>query len=374
MNRLLVCSCVLSGLVAAAHAQIAPGPNPDAGTLRQPADGPQPTPMDEAALRQRMAESAVGRLAIQAVQGTPEGPAIGSTSFEILLVHRGQVVHSQTGDLDEHGVAVVEGLPVAMEVTPVVQVAYDGVFYQNTGEPLSPQNAESKVEITVYETTDERPDWHIKMRHVRVQATDQGLLVSEMIMTENPGNRTWLGQPMDATPDAKRDAAQFMLPKGATDVQLQAGFHGWCCTRLDDAGTMSVQMPMMPGEAQYRFAYVLPVSSAQASLLVSAPVETKHMIAFLQDDGAQIEADGLQDEGSQAMGATNMRMFQAQAIPANQPTGLRFSGLTSAVDLQAVSDTNSQIKVFAAIGGGLVLLAGIVVIFMKAPRQAHAAG
>lgn len=371
MKRLLLVSTMIACCsTSVAMAQIAPGENPDAGTERV-APG-QPAPLDESQLRERMAASAVGRVAVRAVQGTPNGPAIGVAPVEILLYHRGQVVHSQKAELDEHGVVVLEGLPVAMEVTPVVQVAYGGVFYQETGSNLSPKAAEATIEVTVYETTDERPEWHILMRHVQIERSEAGLLVSEMIQAENPGNRTWLGDPVDDSEDAKRDAAQFRLPKGATEVQLIAGFHGWCCTTLDETGLMSVQMPMMPGKAQYRFAYILPPTKSKADLLLSAPVSTDHIIAFFADDGSEITLSGMKDAGSEAMGSTNVRMFQADSLLPGQVAGLSFAGVPGATDLAAVSDANSQIKVYAAIGGGLVLLAGIVAIFLKSPKPAQA--
>ncbi len=356
---------------SAGLAQIAPGENPDAGTGSVTPG--QPAPLDEAQLRERMAASAVGRIAVRAVQGTPDGPAIGAAPIEVLLYHRGQVVHSQKAELDEHGVVLVEGLPVAMEVTPVVQVAYGGVFYQETGSNLSPQTPEATIEVTVFETTDERPDWHILMRHVQIERGEAGLVVNEMIQAENPGNRTWLGDPVDDSKDAKRDAAQFRLPRGATEVQLGAGFHGWCCTTLDETGLMSVQMPMMPGKAQYRFAYLLPASKSKAELLLSAPVSTDHVIAFFADDGSEVTMTGMKDLGAETMGASNVRMFQAESLLPGQVAGLSFAGLTGGADLEAVSETNSQIKVYAAIGGGLVLLAGIVAIFLKSPKQAQAA-
>ncbi len=360
---------------SAAPAQIAPGTNPDAGsTPPGTVDSQEATPLDEAALRERMAESAIGRVAVQAVQGTPMGPAIGAVPIEIMLVHRGQVVHSQPGQLDEHGVAVIEGLPVAMEVTPVVKVSYGGVFYQQAGSAISPQTPEAKIEVTVYETTDKRPDWRITMRHVMIQRTSDGLQVNETIVANNPAPSTWLGDPVDDSADPKRNAAQFRLPEGAKDVELGTGFHGWCCTTIDDSGLMSVQMPLMPGEARYRFAYALPASQAKTDLFVSAPVPTDDMIVFIADDNAEITLNGVTDAGVQEMGDSKVHMYQAEDIAPGQLAGLSIAGLMPATDLQAVSTTNSQIKLYAAIAGGLVLVAGIIAIFMKAPRPTPGAG
>jgi len=375
MKRLLIGALMACCSTSVALGQIAPGTNPDAGPTAPPGmiPGQEAPPLDEAALRDRMAQAAVGRIAVQAVQGTPMGPAIGVATIEILLVHRGQVVHRQTADLDEHGVAVIEGLPVAPEVTPVVQVSYGGVFYQQTGSALSLQSPEAKIEVTVYELTDERPDWHITMRHVMIERTETGLGVMETVVTNNPDNRTWRGVAVDDSADAHRNAAQFLLPQGAQDVELGGGFHGWCCTTMDDSGLMSVQMPMMPGQAQFRFSYTLPVTSATADLLVGAPVPIDHMIAFIADDGTQVIPDGMKDAGVQAMGSSSVHMYQADDVLPGKMAGLSFAGLTMGADLAAVSDTNSNIKLYAAIGGGLVLLAGVIAIFLKSPRQSSAA-
>ncbi len=375
MKRLLLVSAIITSCFAAATlGQIAPGANPDAGAppAADPAGAVQPTPLDEAALRERMAQAAIGRVAVRAVQGTPYGSEVGVAPVEILLVHRGQVVHSEQAELDEHGVVVFENLPVAMEVTPVVQVGFSGVHYQNTGTAISPTSPETTVEVTVYDTTEERPGWHVAMRHVQIERSAEGILVHETVITNNPGQSTWLGTPVDDSPEPKRDAAQFRLPKTASQVQLVGGFHGWCCTRLDPDGLLSVQMPMMPGRSQFTFMYLVPNAQDASEVLVSAPAPTDNMVAFFVDDGSEVELKGMTDAGSEPMGQVNVRMFQAEAMEPGQLVGLSIGQLPASADLASVSQRNSQIKLFAAIGGGIVLLAGVAAIFLKAPRQAQA--
>ncbi len=369
-TTLTLASMIVLMCAGAAPAQEAP-PAPPAASPE--ATTPQAAPLPEAELRERMA-GGNGSLAIRAVQGTPYGKAVGVAPVEIILVHRGQVVHNEKTQLDEHGVVVVEGLPVAMEVTPIVQVNYAGVFYQETGPNLTPQSNQANIEITVYDTTDQRPEWTIAMRHVMIERTEQGLLVSETVVTSNEATQTWLGDPVDSTPDAKRTTAQFQLPPEAKDVQLIGGFHGWCCTVLSDAGLLGVQMPMMPGRAQYRFSYLVPVKGTTANLALSAPVRTDHIIAFMADDGTEVTTNGLKDGGAEAMGASRVRLFQAEALAANQVAGLSFAGLAPVGSLEAVSSANSRIKLFAAVGAGVLLLAGIIIVLLKAPRPAAAAG
>lgn len=374
MNTALTLASLLTLIAAgAAPAQETPSAPPATPEAIPQATPPQAAPLGEAELRERMA-GGNGSLAIRAIQGTPYGNEVGIAPVEIILVHRGQVVHNEKTQLDEHGVVVVEGLPVAMEVTPIVQVNYSGVFYQETGPNLTPQANQASIEITVYDTTDQRPDWSIAMRHVMIEKSDKGLLVSETVVTSNEATQTWLGQPVDSSPDAKRTTAEFQLPAGAQDVQLVGGFHGWCCTTLSDSGLLGVQMPMMPGRAQYRFSYLVPVKGTEASLALSAPVRTDHVIAFMADDGTQVTTTGMTDAGAEAMGDSRVRLFQAEALAANQIAGLSFAGLAPAGSLQAVSSANSRIKLFAAVGAGVLLLAGIVVVLMKAPRPAAAAG
>jgi len=366
-------SILLMWAASMATAQPVPGgPSPATSVPPLLAPVPEPAPLDEAQLRQRMAEGNAS-LAIRAIQGTPYGAEVGVAPVEVVLFHRGQVVHTENTQTDEHGVVVIENLPVAMEVTPIVKVNYGGVFYQETGPNLTPQSNHATIEITVYDTTDQRPDWTIAMRHVMVEKTDAGLLISETIVTSHEGTQTWLGDPVDSTPHAKRTAASFQLPAGATDVQLVGGFHGWCCTTLSDSGTLGVQMPMMPGKGQYRVTYLIPVFDSQASVLLSAPVPTDHIIAFMADDGSTVTTTGMVDAGAETMGSSRVRMFQAEALAANQVAGLTLAGLAAPGSLQAVSDANRRIKLFAAIGAGVILLVGIGIVLFKTPRQPQTA-
>ncbi|MCA9310555.1 MAG: hypothetical protein KDA21_05065 [Phycisphaerales bacterium] len=311
-----------------------------------------------------------GSLAIRAVQGTKDGPAIGAAPIEVQLFHRNQAIERFETHLDEHGVALLEGLPVGIGITPVVKINHAGVFYQEVGPAMDASNRDASMNIVVYETTDTPPDWHIVMRHVIVEPRPEGAMVSDMIVVESGADRTWLGGAPDA--EGKRTAVTAALPPLATNVQLVQGFHGWCCTRIE-GNTLAVQMPLMPGRARFHFTYDVPADGGRTDLRITAPRTIDQVALFIPDDGTPVEPDGLEARGTSTMGDTQVRLYNAEHVAQGASAGIVLVGSAPGPGNQppaAGSARTAQIVVIAGIGG--IILIGIAMILRRKPPAAGA--
>jgi hypothetical protein len=310
-----------------------------------------------------------GTLTVKAVQGTRDGRPVGVNTIEVHLFHREQLVHKFEASLDETGSAVLENLPVGIGLTPVVRVSYAGVVYQEIGPLMDKDHRDATFSVTVYETTDVRPDWNVSMRHIMATPSPDGVSVEEMVVVENPGDRTWLGGAPGA--DGKRVAVSLTLPPGARNVKLDRGFHGWCCTAFADR-TLGVQMPLMPGKASFRFSYDVPAESSRADLGVVSPVVTHRMVAFVADTGVKAEPVGLTSMGASAMGGLSVLSFQGQEVSAGQAAGVVLTGLPSAVN--PVEGSSSIAKVVAGVGIGIAVLIGGAVVLLRSKRRTALVG
>jgi hypothetical protein len=305
------------------------------------------------------------------VQGTPDGPAIQHADVEIDLLHRGVAIKNLTAKLDEFGVVVLDDLPVAMGVQPLVRVHYAGVTFQQIGTLMDSANPTPKIEVHCYEVTHDRPDWSIHMRHVMVTHADDGARVTEIVIINNPAKRTWLGH---AIGDQRPVTTSLGLPDGATDVQLGRGFHDWCCSTLEGS-RLSNHLPLMPGPTEMTFSYALPSSSGTALLRVDSPVRVDQLTLTVPADMRTPTLEGLELGGETKIADTFVRYYTAENVPAGTLTsatleGLRFSHLvTSATDERDAAETpRSAARYVAAVGGGLILLAAIVLIVFRAPK------
>jgi len=365
---------LLAGLIAGfapttlalAQEPTGPQPNPTGGQPALPEGHPD---IEEMMRQQREGEHAAARgsLAVRAVQGTPGASDVGTCDVTIEFYRQNQLIDQVDGQLDEHGVAVFNDVPVGPDVIPVARVEYAGVTYLDRGRPMDPRSPSQTVEITVYEITEAEPDWHVEERHLMVHRQPEAIVVRELVQVVNPSDQTWFGIPDGS---GKGDAARITLPLSATDVNLGSGFHGWCCTKFDEStGTLINQMPMMPGASRYQFEYTLPFREGGTNLEINSPKETHQLAVYVPEDGTQVEPVGLESGGTQKFGDVEVRLFGATALTPDDSIMLQFKGVTTAGELAATRAATGNVKWLTGLGVGVLVIVGLVLIFMK-PRSA----
>lgn len=311
-----------------------------------------------------------GSLAIRATQGTAGGASPAHSDVEIDLIHRNQSIRHIEAQLDENAVVVVGDLPVGIGIRPIVTIHFAGVTYREIGPEMNADNPNRAMDVTVYEVTEEEPNWRVAMRHVVTSPSSQSVVVRETVVVENPGDRTWLGGEKDERDN--RTSVRLILPEGVQNVSLDAGFHGWCCTRLD-GNVLGVQMPLMPERVSYRFSYEVPVVGGQAHLQFAAPVLTSMLTVFVPENSAEMTPVGLTPGGMQATEFGAMRMFEGKAIAGGQSAGLTLSGLF-AMDMPITpvnSDSpgsGSLMRIVAGVGLAALVVGAIVIVTMKKPK------
>ena len=301
-----------------------------------------------------------GVLAIRAVQGTPGAEPIGQTKVTVQLYHRGMLLDTIETQLDEHGIVMLEDLPIDSAFQPVAQIEYAGVTYSVVGELMDAEHPQQQLDVPCYEVTEEAPPWKVRMRHLMVTPLADGLAVSEVMVLESSGVRSWLGQPR---PDGKRTTTVFTLPAGATEVNLGRGFHDWCCSTLED-GKLVNHLPLMPGTTEMRFSYQVPVTDDTAVIDITAPADVDNMLVLLPAD-LGVETQGLEPGPTEAMGDANVQTYVSRNLAPGAQVNLRLTGLRGDAVAVAGGDQSAAAKVIAIVGGGLVLLIAAVVLFRR---------
>jgi hypothetical protein len=327
----------------------------------------------------------IGSLVIKAIQGTPGGPAIVDAPVEVQLYHRGMFVEAINAKLDEHGIVIIEDLPLAMDVQPIVRINHADLTYQKVGAVMDRMNREQTIEVTCYELTDEEPMWKIRMRHVMLSPApdgSDGLHVTEVMMVENLGDRTWAGT---IRPGFERPiTTEFTLPAGAMSVSIGRGFHDWCCTTLHQkAGTASSSqhallnhLPIMPGATEMIFSYILPARRGAATIDIAAPNApggVDQVMVLVPQQLEATSATGLIPTGADQMGQTPVTRYMAAGIVPGETISLTVTGLISTGD--ATFTAASFAKTAAAIGVIVVFIGALWMIVAKpARKKAHEAG
>jgi hypothetical protein len=353
ISRTLTASCLLLTIAASAFAQ---------GGDKFPFLNQEPPAAEELDL------PPVG-LAIQALQQTPGAPAVGAVKAVVQLHEpsSGAILQTIETQLDEHGVIMLEELPLDTPFLPIVQLEYAGVTYSAVGDTMSRQAPQQKLVVPCYEVTETVPDWTVGMRHVQAVPVEGGFRVQELVVLMNPADRTWLGTPAGGE---ERNTTSFTIPENATNVELGQGFHGWCCT-VQMGSTIINQLPLMPGESRMRISYLVPAQDGAARMAVSCPVRTQNLVLMLPPGLQTSEIEGLQSMGTQSMGQTPADMYVQENIAPGQSSGLLLAAtapVAGPVDVAKEAESQNMAKKIGIIGGGIVLLIGIIIILMKSPK------
>jgi hypothetical protein len=314
-----------------------------------------------------------GSLTVRAVQATAGGVKVGQLPVVIEFRQGEQVLDKSDAKLDAQGTLRVDEIPLALGVTPVVRVTYNGVEYTATGSVIDVANADQQLQVQVYETTEDAPKWSVSMQHVMLEPSVDGVRVMEMLSITNPTDRAWIGKP---SADNKRTTLTLALPQGAKDVQFSGGFHD-CCVKVVE-GKIVDSMALLPGTAQYRLVYTLPVSDGKAALALTTAAAVKHFMVFLPDDGSKVDAQGIGDVGVADMGGGKTRFFKAADLPAGADLKLSISGIKATASAYGkttggkAGGSAQTAKLVAGVGGLAIFLVGGMLVMFKAPRSRKA--
>ncbi len=309
---------------------------------------------------------ATGSLAIQAVQGTPGAPAIGVAEVEIDLLHQNAVVKAIRTELDEYGIVVLDDIPLNIRVRPVVRVKHAGVTYQEVGELMDLTRPQQTIKVICYEVTDEMPAWTIPIRQVMLSYVPSGIKVTEIVMVMNPAKRTWLGA---QRPPGQPVTMKIALPAGAEQVVLGKGFHGWCCTSIEE-GMLINHLPLMPHITELNLSYTLPVDTESVDLDITAQADTEQMVVMLPEQMHTHEVNGLALGGTKQIADTPVRYYTATNLHKDDVVGLTITELTPVrADTQRpTSEINNALRLVAIVGVAVMFVVVIFVIWSARSR------
>ncbi len=348
-------------------------------SLAQPAPAeptvPVPADADEYAghnhppdMMQRMSDG--GSIAIEVVQGTPGGRPVTGGEVTVHLGGSGQHETLEV-ELDEHGVVLLEGLSLAARFEPRVTFVRDGISFDAFGETVGPGRTHQKITVTVYEITDQEPEWSISMQHLLAWPIPGGMYFQQMMVVENPSDRAWLAL---AGADGIRRSLSLDLPEGYQDLQMSGDFHGCCSSQIE--GRLTSHRPMMPGFRRYRLHYIVPAKDNQVDIELVAPAPVGSMILFVPYQYLGVRTKDLaQQENLYNVHEDTMTGYIAKGIPAGKRLALTFADLPDAQDHAGhkVEGGSANVpKILAAIVGGIMLIVCVVILVIKPAKKANA--
>jgi hypothetical protein len=228
--------------------------------------------------------------------------------------------------------------------------------------------------MKVFEPTEETPAWSVAMQHMIVdyKKDGTGATVTEMLSTNNPADRAWIGTKIPGTagmPDT-HVTLTLPLPPDADQVSLGGAFDEDSTHIV--GGKLVTGSALFPGRSEFRMTYTVPVKAGAVELPIVTPAAVGNLIVMVPADETQVTATGLEGSPPVSMGEGQpaIRMFRAQNLAAGAMVKLAIAGIKAA---PAGADTGVPETGWSgrnvAIGAAfLLVLAGAALMLMKKPK------
>jgi len=281
-------------------------------------------------LHEGMAAAKTGAVRVIVSQGTKDGPAIGRDSARVELLSKGVVIKTYLTQVDEKGVIELHDLPLDVPFQPVVTIIHGGAEQQRVGAAMHKYQPAIEFDMPVFETTDVKPGWTIGLRDVEAQAvpsesggSETYVRLTDMIGVFNPSDHAWTGEQVG---DGRQTLA-VALPANAGNVQFGPGMAEAGAKVVD--GQVVRGKTMLPGSAEYMFAYDVLVKDGKATVSFTSPADTTLFALYVPGDWKIINTTGLEIAAAGgAHAAGKAQLIKARSLKAGSVVSIELGGIT----------------------------------------------
>ena len=169
-----------------------------------------------------------------------------------------------TTTLDVDNTFVFENLAVDPELVYLASVSSEGINYSSAMLSLTPERSATSATITIYGATDSPEDIRINRAHWIIDAQPGALVLAQIYLVGNQGNRTYVGRMVDGV-DVPVTVG-FDIPAEAQEITFQNGALG---NRFRRVGNIIYDtMPVTPGDStqQIIVQYAIPLAGTSFDL------------------------------------------------------------------------------------------------------------
>ncbi len=310
-------------------------------------------------------QAAKGSISGKVINGTA-GAGFTASSLKDQSVKLERITGSDTTTVDERdtkpdqaGNFIFQGLDAGENYTYYVSTRYAGVTYYNSQSlSLSASQPVQSAELKVYEPTSDQTVVSVVGTSVIVPQVDPDsgqIFILEMYSVVNKGDRTFTGSGSGsgpkiapATPLASTQATpalnpavtpattsssnpansvtmRFFLPSGAKGISPASGLDPGDIIETTDG--LEVTAPILPGENQLVFSYILPYHAETFSFNKRLAYDTPTFRFFTPVSGpsarsTQLKAGPVMEMGQQKLAPLSGQNFKADAQLKIELTGL----------------------------------------------------
>ncbi len=184
----------------------------------------------------------------------------------------------------DRAVSDAKGRFAFREVAPgdyLLGATHLGVPYLRSGVRVGAGASESTADLYVYQSTTDASVVSVEEDHLILQPEGDGARAIEIVVYNNAGNRTYLGETTPASPTGHRLVVP--LPEGYTDLDGPEGIGDRIASHTETG--VDLVLPLEPGKTQIAFTYRLPGGSFGMNLARRFPYPVKSASVLLPVSG-----------------------------------------------------------------------------------------
>jgi hypothetical protein len=219
-------------------------------------------------------ESAIGTVSGQVINDTPGGGSVAGIEVSLITYVNGGAGETRTTMADDEGKFQFDN--AATDNKYLVSTKYMDVNYYYA-VVFEAGKMTAYVEVKVCDATNSDEAIRVKQAHTIISAEEKDLLVTEVLVLVNDGDKTYVGT---------NGVLVFTIPQEAIDFQVpqeQAPDYEFLGNNK-----VTYLVPFPPGERQVVYYYILPVASYDG-LTTTLPVDYPTDILDLMVAGEGIE-------------------------------------------------------------------------------------
>jgi hypothetical protein len=261
------------------------------------------------------------------VNGTINGGSVKDLMVTLHVFAGMEEQPSLTATTDAEGWFHFEGLSTETDRGYALLLNYRGVDYGSDLLTFSEGETSLSVSIQVYEPTESDKAISIERAHMFVDFQEDNLVVGEMYLFSNSGDRTYIGA--EEVAEGQRGTLRLSLPAGAEVLSFEDGELGQRFFETDDG--FADTWPLWPGQASGRliFSYSLPYDHSGYDLAREISYPLKALNVLVADVEVDVTSDQLTLEGSREMQGQSYLNLSGQNLNKGERLTVHFSGLPS---------------------------------------------
>jgi hypothetical protein len=225
---------------------------------------------------------------------------------------------------------------------------YGGVEYWGTPVHFTQQEKTKETILTIYEPTDSDSTLSVMIHHIFIQPAEGFLRIQEVLVLENSGDRSYVGQPAG---EQKFRTVSYQLPPEASDLRIESGLMS-CCILPEEGGFYDT-MPVLPGKKEIVFSYFVDTPDKEYTLIKPITLKTTTLDILVGDPNLTVAGDRIVE---MPVEQARFRRFVATHYQPGEVLKLQITGL---------SGKPLDVSTLLMVSFGLILLAVLAIVSLK---------